>query len=119
MEQYKKSSEAPSFLRLLRLFAAKTGFAVRPSVRAAEKEELSSRKKAQNTQKRKRGLIPGSPFIAMAAVDGLRCKEVGPAGSPSFLRILRLFAAKTGPARFRSGAGFFTAECTDLRRGAR
>ena len=32
--------------------------------------------------------------------------------APSFLRLLRLFAAKPGPARFRSGEGFFTAEGT-------
>ena len=32
----------------------------------------------------------------MAAVDEISCKEVAGVESPSFLRILRFFAAKTG-----------------------
>ncbi len=51
-KQYGQSSVDPSFLRLLRFFAAKTGFPVRTSVRAAEKGAMISRKEAQNTQKR-------------------------------------------------------------------
>ena len=49
----------------------------------------------------------------MAAADELSCNEVAGVESSSFLRILRFFAAKPGPARFRSEAGFFTAECTE------
>ena len=93
-----RSSAAPSFLRLLRFFAAKTGFAVWPGVRAAEKGEMISRKEAQNTQKRKRGIVPGSPFISDGCGRRTQLQRGWPCRVPSFLRILRLFAAKTGPA---------------------
>ena len=86
-----------SFLRLLRFFAAKTRAPVRPSVRAADKGELISRKEAQNTQKRKRGIVPGSPFISDGCGRRTPLQRGWPYGVPSFLRILRFFAAKPGP----------------------
>ena len=66
----------------------------------------------------KRSYLPLFLSVICAHLCHLWIKVLGPAlrqcrensEAPSFLRLLRFFAAKPGPARFRSGAGFFAAD---------
>ena len=54
---------------------------------------------------------PAPPFLGPALKQYSQSSV-----APSFLRLLRFFAAKPGPARFRSGEGFLSTDVTDLHR---
>ena len=130
------SSAAPSFLRLLRFFAAKPGPA---RFRSGEGVFIHRcHRCSQMREKTGRGQEivswPGPHLWTSCSpsVDDLpvlsnpprrvkvprpvmeQCRESSEA--PSFLRFLRLFAAKPGPARFRSGEGVLSTDVADVHR---